>query len=302
MKWDAVDSLTTSVLLPVALGIVMLGLGLSLGSADFVRVLAYPRAVLVALICQIVVLPAVCLGLVVLADLSPELAVGMMLLAASPGGTTANLFSHLAGGDVALNVSLTAINSVVSVVTLPLIVNASLGYFVGPAGGIGLQLDKVAQVFAIVLLPVAVGMAVRRFAEGFAVRMARPVKIASVLVLIGVITGAVLQNREIVAAGLLVIGPLTVLFAIISLGVGYLVPRLAGIGERQATASSMEIGIHNSVLAITIAASPALLGNSAMAVPAAIYGLLAYAPASVFAVLLGRRTARAAVPAGPVAA
>src|SRR5687767_14860292 len=99
-----------TVFLPIALAIVMLGLGLSLTKADFLRVAQSPRAVLVALVCQVLVLPAICLGLVIAFDLAPELAVGMMLLAASPGGTTANLYSHLAGGDVALNISLTAVN------------------------------------------------------------------------------------------------------------------------------------------------------------------------------------------------
>ena len=283
------ESLLTSVLLPAALGIVMLGLGLSLTTADFTRVLAHPRAVLVALACQVVLLPAICFGLVLTFGLPPELAVGMMLLAASPGGTTANLFSHLAGGDVALNISLTAINSVLSVVTLPIVVNLSLGYFVSASGGIGLQADKIVQVFAIVLVPVALGMLVRRLAPGFADRMQRPVRIASVLVLVGVIVAAVLENREVVLAGLVAVGPLTVLFAIVSLGLGYAVPRAAGITERQAIACSMEIGIHNSVLAITIALSPALLGNPRMGIPAAVYGLLVYVPAALFAMALARR-------------
>jgi bile acid:Na+ symporter, BASS family len=285
-----VDSLLTTVLLPVALGIVMLGLGLSLTTADFARVLAYPRAVLVALACQVVALPLVCLGLVELFGLAPTLAVGMMLLAASPGGTTANLLSHLAGGDVALNITLTAINSVISVVTLPIVVNLSLAYFVGDPAGIGLQLDKILQVFAIVLVPVALGMLARRFAATFAGRMQRPVKIASVLVLVLVILAAVLENREVVGNGLLAVGPVALLFAVISLGVGYLLPRAARVTRRQSIACAMEIGIHNSVLAITIALSPALLGNAEMAIPPAIYGLLMFLPAAVFAALIARRT------------
>jgi BASS family bile acid:Na+ symporter len=296
-----VDSLLTTVMLPAALGIVMLGLGLSLTTADFARVLAYPRAVVVALACQIVLLPAICFGLVTLFGLPPELAVGMMLLAASPGGTTANLFSHLAGGDVALNISLTAINSVLSVVTLPVVVNLSLAWFVGPAGGIGLQADKIAQVFAIVLVPVALGMLVRRYAPGFAGRMHRPVKAGSVVVLVGVIAAAVLENREIVLQGLLTVGLVAALFAVVSLGLGYTVPRAAGVTERQSIACSMEIGIHNSVLAITIALSPALLDNSAMGIPAAVYGLLVYLPAALFAVALARRSAPAAAAAEPAA-
>jgi BASS family bile acid:Na+ symporter len=287
-----VESVLTTVLLPVALGIVMLGLGLSLTTVDFTRVLAYPRAAVVALACQILLLPVLCLGLVEAFGLAPALAVGMMLLAASPGGTTANLLSHLAGGDVALNVTLTAINSVLSVVTLPIVVNLSLAHFLGDGAGIGLQADKVVQVFAIVLVPVALGMLVRRLAPGFAALMHGPVKILSVVVLVLVILAAVLENREIVLDGMLAVGPVALVFAALSLTVGYWIPRGARVTRRQSIACAMEIGIHNSVLAITIALSPALLGDEQMALPAAIYGLLMFLPAAVFAVGIARRTRR----------
>ena len=155
------DSALTTVGLPLALGIIMFGLGLSLTLADFRRVARHPKVVVIALGCQLVLLPLVCFGLVVVFDLPALLAVGLMLLAASPGGTSANLFSHLFRGDVALNVSLTAVNSVLAVVTLPVIVNLSAAYFLPDAGAIGLQFDKVLQVFAIVLVPVAIGMALR---------------------------------------------------------------------------------------------------------------------------------------------
>ena len=152
----------TNVVLPIALGIVMFGLGLTLTAADFARIGRHPRAVLIALVCQLLLLPAVCFGLVLLFGLPPLLAVGMMLLAASPGGTTANLYSHLFRADVALNISLTAINSLISVVTLPFVVNLSLAYFDTADTTLGLQLSRSLEVFAIVLVPVAIGMLVRR--------------------------------------------------------------------------------------------------------------------------------------------
>lgn len=277
-----------TVVLPVALGIVMLGLGLSLTVADFTRVLAYPKAAVIALACQILLLPVVCFLLVRAFGLAPGLAVGMMLLAASPGGTTANLFSHLFRGDVALNVTLTAINSVLAVITMPIVVNLALGYFVG-GGAIGLQLDKVLQVFAIVLVPVAIGMLVRRRAPDFADRTTRPVRIASVIVLVLAIAAAFVANADIVFDGLSVV-PVALLLSVISLLIGYYVPRLARISRPQAIASSMEIGIHNAVLAITIALSPALLNNQEMATPAAVYGLLMFVPAALFGYLLTRRS------------
>ena len=123
------DSALTTVGLPLALGIIMFGLGLSLTVADFRRVAQHPKVMVIALGCQLILLPLVCFGLVIVFDLPPLLAVGMMLLAASPGGTSANLFSHLFRGDVALNVSLTAVNSVISIVSLPLITNIAIDYF-----------------------------------------------------------------------------------------------------------------------------------------------------------------------------
>ncbi|MFD0558970.1 BASS family bile acid:Na+ symporter [Stackebrandtia endophytica] len=280
------DSVLTTVFLPVALGVVMLGLGLGLTTADFRRILVYPKAVIVALICQLFLLPALCFGLVLAFDLSPALAIGMMLLAASPGGTTANLYSHLFGGNVALNISLTAVNSVLAVVTLPVVVNLSLGYFDSSGGSVGLQFDKVLQVFAIVLLPVVLGMMVRRWRPGFADRMDRPVRALSVVVLVAVIAGTVISERENIVDYFLAVGAVVVVFNVLSLAVGYLVPRLAKVQRAEAGAAAFEIGIHNATLAITVAVSPSLLGNAEMAVPAAVYGLVMFATATGFGYLL----------------
>jgi bile acid:Na+ symporter, BASS family len=282
------DSWLTTVGLPAALAVVMLGLGLSLTLDDFRRVLNYPRLVLIALVCQIILLPVVCFGLVIVADLRPELAVGMMLLAASPGGVTANLYSHLFGGHVALNVSLTAVNSVLAAVTLPIVVNLSTDYFLGDASTVGLQFGKVLQVFAIVLVPVAVGMAVRARLPGTADRLTRPVKVASVVVLVAVIAGAILQERDNIADYFLAVGVVALVFNVVSLTVGYGLPRLAGVDRPDAIAAGMEIGIHNSALAIAIAVSPTLLNSTQIAVPAAVYGILMFFTAAAFGYLVSR--------------
>ncbi|MPZ85546.1 MAG: bile acid:sodium symporter family protein [Actinophytocola sp.] len=282
------SSTATTVFLPIALGVIMLGLGLSLTVADFTRVLRYPRAAAVALGCQILVLPALCLGLVLLFDLEPVLAVGMMLLAASPGGTTANLFSHLARGDVALNITLTAINSVLAVVTLPIVVNLALAGFMEGEDAIGLQPDKLVQVFAIVLIPVAIGMFLRHRAPGVADRLNRPVRIASVVVLVSVIAVAVYQERDNVLGYLRSVGLLALLLCVCGLAIGFYVPRLARVPRGQAVASSFEIGVHNSTLAITIALSPALLDSAEMAIPAAVYGIVMFLPAGLLAYALSR--------------
>ena len=277
------DSVLTTVFLPVALGIVMLGLGLGLTVADFRRVLVYPKAVLVALACQLLVLPLACFGLVLAFDLPPALAVGMLLLAASPGGTTANLYSHLFGGNVALNISLTAVNSILAVVTLPVIVNLSLGYF-ADGGTVGLQFDKVLQVFAVVLLPVLLGMLIRRHRAAFAERMDRPVRILSAVVLAAVIIGAVINERDNIVEYFLAVGAVVLLFNVVSLAVGYFVPRAFKVERPEAGAAAFEIGIHNATLAITIAVT--LLDSTEIAIPAAVYGLVMFVTATGFGYLL----------------
>ncbi|WP_341975801.1 bile acid:sodium symporter family protein [Microbacterium sp. LTA6] len=284
-------SALTTIGLPVALGIIMLGLGLSLTLADFARVLKQPKAVIVALICQLILLPGICFGLVLLFQLPPVLAVGMMMLAASPGGTTANLYSHLFRGDIALNISLTAVNSVIAVITLPLITNFAIAYFQPFDNQLGLQWAKALEVFAIVLLPVAVGMLIRRLWPSFADGMDKPVRIASVVILIVVIAGAVASNWALLVANFTQLALITVLFCLISLSIGFFVPRWLKVGRRQAVATSFEIGIHNATLAIVIAQS--VLGSVELSLPAAVYGVLMFFIAFGFGFLIRDRSTAA---------
>ena len=282
-------SALTTIGLPVALGIIMFGLGLSLTLGDFARVLKQPKAVIVALLCQLVLLPAICFGLVLAFQLPPVLAVGMMMLAASPGGTTANLYSHLFRGDVALNISLTAVNSVISVITLPLITNFAIIYFDPFDSQLGMQWSKVLEVFAIVLVPVAIGMVVRRLWPAFARAMDKPVRIASVIILVVVIAGAVASNWTLLLENFGRLALITIVFCLISLAVGYLVPRLLKVGKRQAIAASFEIGIHNATLAIVIAQT--VLGSVELSLPAAVYGVLMFFVAFGFGFLIRERGA-----------
>src|SRR5688572_19273764 len=288
------DSALTTVLLPLALALVMFGLGLSLTIGDFARVGRQPRAVVIALVLQLFVLPAVCFGLVLLFDLPPLLAVGLLLLAASPGGTTANLFSHLFRGDVALNITLTAINSLVAVVTLPVITNLAIDFFDPEDGGtLGLQFGKTLQVFAIVLVPVVIGMLVRQRATGFADRMDKPVRIASAVVLTLVIVGTIVAERENITGYISDVGLPALLFCLASLTVGFVVPRLFGVVRRQAVASAFEIGVHNGTLAIAIAIS--VLGSVELAVPAAVYSVIMFPAAALFGWAITRSQERAPV-------
>jgi len=280
------DSALTTVGLPIALAIIMFGLGLGLAVDDFRRVGRHPRAVAVALGCQLILLPAICFGIVVLLDLPPLLGIGMMLLAASPGGTSANLFSHLFRGDVALNITLTAINSVIALFTLPLVTGLAIEYY-DRGDDVSLPLSEVASVFAIVLVPVAIGMLVRAKSPAFAGRMDRPVRIGSAVILAVLVLGILVDQRENVSGYLADIGLAAGLFCAISLVVGYVVPKAAGVKEEQAIASSMEIGVHNATLAIFVAVE--VLDETEISIPAAVYSVFMFVFASIWGSFISRR-------------
>jgi bile acid:Na+ symporter, BASS family len=281
------QSVFTQIYLPIALGIIMLGLGLSLTIDDFRRVLKYPRAITVALLCQMILLPMICFIIVKFSNLTPALAVGMMLLAASPGGATSNLYSHLAKGDVALNISLTAINSVLSLFILPLIVNLSLTHFMDSGQYIPMQFKKVAEVFTIVLLPVAIGMLFKKLWPSFADLVFKPVKIISALLLLLIIIALVIKEKQVLADNFRELGLPILLFNVTSITIGYFVPRLLKIERRQSITISMEIGIHNGTIAIYIALS--VLQSATMSVPAAIYSILMFISAAIFGYWVNKR-------------
>lgn len=276
----------TSLFMPIALGIIMLGLGLSLTLEDFKRVTKYPKAMTVALFCQMVLLPLLCFFLVKVTGLNGALAVGLMLLAASPGGPTANLYSHLSKGDVALNISLTAINSVLTLFTLPLIVNFSLDYFMNSGQYVPMQFKKVVEVFAIVLVPVTIGMFIKNKLPQFAAKMDKPVKLASALILILIIVSVTIREKQVLVDYFSELGLPVLFFNLLSMAIGYFIPRFVNIEKKQSIAIGMEIGIHNGTLAIYIALN--VLSNSMMAVPSAIYSLLMFFTAAIFGFLVSR--------------
>ena len=283
------ESALTTVGLPIALAIVMFGLGLGLTGADFRRVAQRPKAVAVALGCQLVLLPLICFGLVVLADLPALLGIGMMLLAASPGGTTANLFSHLFRGDVALNITLTAVNSVISIVTLPIVTGIAIAYY-DRGDDVSVPFGEVVKVFAIILVPVAIGMLVRSRNPGFAARMDRPVRALSAVVLAVLVLGILIDERENVGDYLADVGLIAAAFCAISLVTGYVVPKAVGVVEGQAIACSMEIGVHNGTLAIFVAVE--VLESVTISVPAAVYSLLMFPLAAIWGSVVSRRLRR----------
>ena len=286
------DNALLVLFLPLALAVVMAGLGLHLTPADFRRVLAMPRAVLVALAVQSLLLPPIAFGLAHLAGLPGELGLGLVLLAASPGGVTANLFSHIARGDVALNISLTAINSVLALVTLPLWTALALSVFLGDQASVPPPIGKVVVVALLVIVPVALGMALRNWRPALAHAAEKPVRILSSLLLGLLIAAAFISEWDTVRAFLPVVGLACVAFNVASLLSGYVAARAARLAEPQAIAIGFEIGIHNGTLAIFIAIE--VLQRTQATIAPAVYSLSMYLTGAIFAAwLLHRRKTRA---------
>lgn len=248
-------SVVTNILLPAALALIMFGLGLSLTAADFRRVIHMPKAVLVGLFAQTIALTFLCAVVCRVFNLPPDLAIGMMLLAAAPGGASANIFSHLAHGDLALNITLTAINSVLALVSLPLIVWLSFAYF--KAGGQTVP-PPFGKIFEVTLLVLAVFSAI-----------------------------AIWKNSQVLVEHAPTIGMACVAFNLLSMSLGYCLPRIVGLSSAQAIAVSMEVGIHNAALAMFIAIN--ILEDGTYAIPAAIYSFVMFVTASIVTVWLNRR-------------
>jgi bile acid:Na+ symporter, BASS family len=274
--------------LPLVVVAVMLALGLTLTIDDFRRAATVRRPLLVALICQSLVLPTLCLLIAEALHLAPNLAVGLMLLAATPGGMLANIVSHLADGDLALNLTLTAVNAVLSIFAIPAILAFSLTWFLGEGRFIPLQFDKFFTVFAIVLIPVAIGVAVRHRFPNFARRLHKSVRIAAAVLLVVALVAGIASGQTTLWNNFGVLSAAVASFCAVSLTVGYLVSRRMQLGPRQAIAVSLEIGLHNAVVAVGIALSPQLLNNAEMATPAAVYGIIGPLIALAFVVAVRR--------------
>ena len=260
---------------PLVVVAVMLALGLTLTVDDFKRAATLRRPLAVALICQAVLLPALCLLIAEALHLSPTLAVGLMLMAATPGGTMASILSHLFNGDLALNVTLTAINAVLSIFALPAILAFSMTWFIGGGRYIPLQVDKFFGIFGLVLIPTAIGIAIRHRFPELARRLQKPVRIFAAVLLVVVVGASIAGGRATLWNNLGVLSAAVASFCLVSLTVGYLVPRWMHLAPRQAIAVSLEIGIHNAVVAIGVALSPQLLNSAEMAIPAGVYGAIA---------------------------
>ncbi|MDN2567888.1 bile acid:sodium symporter family protein [Aquibium sp. A9E412] len=263
---------------PLALAVMMFSLGLGLAVGDFVRVARHPRAFAVGLFAQFVLLPAVGFAICHLFALAPEMAVGLMILALSPGGVTSNMMTRYCDGDVALSISLNGVSNLAAVFTMPLLVAVFADYFLGldspdiAVANLGLTM------FALTAAPVAAGLLVRRYAQPLAEAIDAPVRKAAMILLVVVIAGAVASNWQSFMHHLPSLGPSIVLLAVTLLVAGLLLARLAALGPPQATAIALDTGIQNAAFGITVGA---VIGGGeglvpAYSVPSGVYGVLMY--------------------------
>ena len=285
--------IVTDVVLPLALAFIMLALGLGLTFDDFVRVVRRPRDFAVGAASQIVVLPAVAFLLASVWPMAPELALGLMIIAAAPGGVTSNLLTSFARGDVALSISLTAVISLLSVITIPFVVVFAYGHFIGEQAMQDITVaDTAISVFLIVTVPVTIGLLVRRYAEGFALRVEPAARAVSAVLFVLVLAAAIFQERENLATYYSQAGLATFALNVLMMAIAYLLARLFATGPKQRTAIAIECGLQNGTLAIAIAVL--LFGGGLATVPAATYSLTMFATALIFIALLRRARGTAA--------
>lgn len=287
------DGILTSLVLPISLAIIMLGMGLSLTALDFKRVLIYPKAVAVGIVGQILVLPFIGYFVAVQFALSPENAVGLMVLVACAGGATSNLIVYLARGDVALSLTLTALSSCITVLTIPFIVNVALFRFMGATEETALPIGSTnMKLFFITVVPVLLGMLIRQYFSGFAHRMEKPMNKLATVFFILIVGGILLKEFESLMQSLLTVGPATFVLNLSSMFVGFIAARFFLLNDQQTTTVSIEIGVQNSATGIFIATT--LLNNSEIAVVSAVYSFMMYVNAGLLLFLMHQRGKRRA--------
>ena len=274
------SSVLTELFLPFSLAVIMFGMGLSLRIEDFKRILIYPKAVGIGLLNQLIFLPVIAFGIANLFELPAELAVGLMILAVCPGGATSNLITHLAKGDAALSITLTAFSSVITVFTIPFLVNYSIGHFI--PGGEAQQLEvvgTVVSVLVITIIPVALGMLVFAKAPNLAAKLDLPFRRISAIFFVIIVVAAVVKEKENLVRYFVEAGPAALALNVATLALSFGTARLFKLPFRQGLTIAIESGIQNGTLGITIAAT--LLMNSVMTIPSAIYSLIMFGTAAL---------------------
>ena len=278
-------NIVTDLILPLALAFIMFVLGLGLTSSDFLRVIKQPRDFFVGAFSQIILLPIIALILVILWlriwSISPELAIGVMIIAAAPGGVTSNLLTSFAKGDVALSISLTAIISLLSVITVPIIVLMSVIFIKNSAVDINISLTSMAiSMFLIVTVPVIIGMIFRKLLPNIAIKFEPIAKKISAVLFVIVLLGAILAEKDNVISYFAQAGLITLVLNVLMMVVAYYVAHLLASGKEQKKCITIECGLQNGTLAIFVANS--IFGGGMYVIPAATYSLIMFLTSLIF--------------------
>jgi len=278
-------NIVTDVILPLALAFIMFVLGLGLTGADFLRVIKQPRDFFVGAFSQVILLPIIAFILVKIWPIAPELAIGVMIIAAAPGGVTSNLLTSFAKGDVALSISLTAIISLLCVITIPFIVLTSVGLLSNSNINQDISLFSMSRdMFLIVTAPVILGMLVRRFASGAALKSEPIAKKISILLFVLVLLGAIAAERENVVSYFAQAGLITLVLNVAMMVIAYYVAKLLATGTEQKKCITIECGLQNGTLAIFVATS--IFGGGMYVIPAATYSLIMFVTSLIFVYLV----------------
>ena len=275
----------TDIFLPLALAFIMFALGLGLTGADFLRVIKQPKDFFVGAISQIILLPIIAFLIVKIWPISPELAIGVMIIAAAPGGVTSNILTSFARGDVALSVSLTAVISLLSVITVPFIVVTSLGLLGSEYITQNISLTSIAiSMFLIVTVPVILGMLFRKFASNAALKFEPIAKKISIVLFVIVLLGAILAEKDNIVSYFADAGLITLALNVIMMIVAFYVAQLLATGNAQKKCIAIECGLQNGTLAIFVGTT--LFGGGAFVIPAATYSLIMFATSFIFVYLV----------------
>jgi BASS family bile acid:Na+ symporter len=270
---------------PLSLALIMLALGMGLTVQDFTRVVKQPKDFLVGLVCQLIFLPIIAFALVFILDTPVELAVGLMIIAAAPGGVTSNILTKFANGDVALSISLTAIISLLSIITVPFIIFKSIDLLNASASTNEISMTGISiKMFLVVTLPVILGMIIRRFANNFVSSNEKTIQTISLILFLIVLFGAIIQERANILPYMMKAGTITFLLNIIMMLIGFYVAKIFATGIQQRKCISLECGLQNGTLAIFVATQ--IFNDVAYIIPAAIYSLIMFATSLIFVFLI----------------
>jgi len=281
--------IVVDVFLPLALAFIMFALGLGLTGNDFLRVIRQPRDFFVGAFSQIILLPIIAFILVKLWPISPELAIGVMIIAAAPGGVTSNILTSFARGDVALSISLTAIISLLSVITVPFIILTSVVLIENSSLDLNISLTNMAiSMFLIVTVPVIIGMIFRKFASNVAIKFEPIAKKISAVLFVIVLLGAILAEKDNVVSYFAQAGLITLVLNVVMMIVAYYIAQLLASGTEQKKCITIECGLQNGTLAIFVATS--IFGGGMYVIPAATYSLIMFGTSLIFVYLVRKST------------